>query len=397
MPEPWQDWIPGVLSANQLHTLCEQDKIRSPDPSIIDGSSIDLSLSNEGYLMPMGSVKPWGPGYLHKIKNSGLAEPLEPNGDGLYKLEARQTYVFKLREQLHYMEDAGIYGQATAKSTIGRVDVLARLIVDGMDCYEEVKPKAMRTGSGEMFVEITPITFDVNVREGVYLSQLRLFYGKPENSEIRGVELYRTLLHRDDSASVDDGSLSVDLSPAEISGTATVAFCSHRSDQHQPIDLWKHKKSEERPSPCSYWRFHGNDTESRIRIKPGAFYILRSKELISVPGGIAVYCRATDETIGEMRIHYAGFAHPWFGKDPNNSDFTGTPLIFEVRGHDVSVNLRDAEKMARLTCYRMSEDVIWDEKYKSEYHNQTLKLSGIFQDWPSNIDVAEDGAVAEVS
>lgn len=29
--------------------------------------------------------------------------------------------------------------------------------------------------------------------------------------------------------------------------------------------------------------------------------------------GVAVYCRPSDETIGEMRIHYAGFVHPGFG------------------------------------------------------------------------------------
>ena len=35
------------------------------------------------------------------------------------------------------------YGQATAKSSVGRLDVLARLIVDGMDHYEAFHPQAI--------------------------------------------------------------------------------------------------------------------------------------------------------------------------------------------------------------------------------------------------------------
>ncbi len=79
-----------------------------------------------------------------------------------------------------------------------------------------------------------------------------------------------------------------------------------------------------------------------------------------------------------MRIHYAGFVHPFFGR--NRKDNTiGTPLIFEVRGHDVEVALTHGEKMARLTFYRMSEDCVKEEP--SNYDSQTLELSKFFAPW----------------
>ena len=53
---------------------------------------------------------------------------------------------------------------APAKSTVGRVDVLARLIVDGMRTYEIFNPIGLKKGLGEMYLEITPITFDVKVK-----------------------------------------------------------------------------------------------------------------------------------------------------------------------------------------------------------------------------------------
>jgi dCTP deaminase len=133
------------------------------------------------------------------------------------------------------------------------------------------------------------------------------------------------------------------------------------------------------------------DSEKRLTIQSDNFYILRSKEEISVPPGIAIYCRANDETIGEMRIHYAGFVHPLFGWQRKDGR-PGTPLIFEVRGHQVKVNLANEERMANLTFYRMSEDC--GEPAKGKYEVQTLKLSDFFETWPEKLRKAsEDGTV----
>jgi dCTP deaminase len=121
-----------------------------------------------------------------------------------------------------------------------------------------------------------------------------------------------------------------------------------------------------------------------------SFYILRSKEKIILPPGVCVYCRAIDETIGEMRIHYAGFVHPHFGYHIRGERHKrvveiGTPLIFEVRGHDVHVVLNDDEPLARLQFYRMSRDCSEtpNRKKLSAYHDQTLRLSQFFDQFPT--------------
>jgi deoxycytidine triphosphate deaminase len=93
-----------------------------------------------------------------------------------------------------------------------------------------------------------------------------------------------------------------------------------------------------------------------------------------------------------MRIHYAGFVHPHFGIRDDGEK--GTPLIFEVRGHQVDVNLRQGERMANLRLYRMSEDA---GAGTSDYEKQTLKLSGFFADWPQKLrEVGSDGTVEAV-
>ncbi|MBI4460284.1 MAG: 2'-deoxycytidine 5'-triphosphate deaminase [Acidobacteria bacterium] len=295
--------------------------------------------------------------------------------------------------------EANFHGQATAKSSVGRVDVLARLVVEGMDQYEGFDPQRVKLLKGEhfgeMYLEITPMTFDVNVREGEALSQLRLFYGPPDDARISSEEVYKTILGEESS----DGSLGVDLTPVDIRGVQVVAFCA-RKENSKPIPLWEEDRDEDKPSPCDYWRFVTPDKPNRLRVKQDEFYLLRSKEKISVQKGVAVYCRASDETIGEMRIHYAGFAHPFFGKKRPDKP-AGTPLIFEVRGHQVDVSLAHGERMARLIFYRMSEDCAErkadssiEKRSKNPYQDQSLQLSKFFRDWPPKLErISEDGIV----
>lgn len=399
MAGPWDDWIPGVLNRSQVRKLCEQQYIERVDKSYkaIGHSSIDLSLSESAYRMTQGSVKPSAStSYESILRDSELTEEHPANGDDTFTLKAKETYVFKLRERLSRLVDSQIYGHATAKSSIGRVDVLVRLIVDGMDTYESFEPKRLAGFSGDMYVEVTPITFDVKVKPGNFLTQLRLFYGKPDNVEIKNSdELYQTVLT---GPGAKYGTLSVDLENESYGGYQVAAFLAkNRAGSEDAIPLWVEdgKKSD----PCKYWRFKESNGR-RLKIEKEQFYLLKSKEKIAVPPGIAIYCRASDETIGEMRIHYAGFVHPLFGLRRDQG--RGTPLIFEVRGHQVDVTLADKEKMANLRFFRMSEDCNDEEELPggtkvkvppSPYENQTLKLSDFFEKWPANLKVDKDGNV----
>jgi dCTP deaminase len=387
MEKPWDNWIPGVLNKRQMEVLVAQGILTVPNDTI-EAASLDLTVTSEAYKMKLGSVKPGGDSrYSVILKNNSLAEKLPPPPGGIFVLDSQQTYVFKVAERLDSaFAEIGIYGQATAKSSVGRVDVLARLIVDGMDQYENFDAPALKDQSGDMYLEITPFTFQVGVQAGKPLSQLRLFYGRPKDVEISSPEIFRTVFKDSESC---DGSLSVDLESTVIGGLETAAFRATVGAHCAPISLWK---SGDLPDPCKSWKFVKTGKDRRLRIENNQFYILRSKEKIRVPAGVAIYCRASDETIGEMRIHYAGFVHPHFGIRDDGEK--GTPLIFEVRGHQVDVNLRQGERMANLRLYRMSEDA---GAGTSDYEKQTLKLSGFFADWPQKLrEVGSDGTVEAV-
>src|SRR5207247_7611958 len=102
---------------------------------------------------------------------------------------------------------------------------------DGMGDYERFDRDAADKGNGQMFVEITPITFSVRVRVGDSVNQLRLFLGSPEGVEIGSPELYRTCLR------AENPFLSVDLSPAVIGRLPASAFATSSDETSAPIDL----------------------------------------------------------------------------------------------------------------------------------------------------------------
>lgn len=391
MSRPWEQWIPGVLNRNQIGELFSNDMITSEDLLVTDDveSAIDLTLSDECYEMCSGSVKPVSARYKQFVITQKHAVRKDRREE-YYELLPRKTYLFMLRERLEQrLVEGHIHGMATAKSSVGRVDVLVRLIVDGMDRYECFDPRGLGSGNGEMYLEVTPMTFRVRVKPGGSLSQLRLFYGTPESALVIGSEeLHRTVLHGSDT---HDGTLSVNLTPDSKGGVCVAAFCAEYEVELDPIPLWKEEQEDKKPRPENYWRFiNPLSGDKRIIIEKTRFYLLRSKELLSVHPNIAVYCRASDETIGEMRIHYAGFAHPWFGWERQDG-LEGTPLIFEVRGHDVNISLADGEKMARLSFYRMSESAPIPRK--RAYNTQNLELSKFFGDWQPALRLIDNGRV----
>lgn len=366
-------WLPGVLSPRQLRFLADKRYIdKFPNDGIkVDNSSFDLHLSDEGHEMIDGSIKPSEDSYQIYLQNPKLAKTLSKEVDETFILKKNTTYIFKLKEELNFRGKYDyFYGQATAKSSIGRMDVLARLIVDGMDRYDGFTPDELKKGGGKLYIEITPITFNVIVKEGISLIQLRLFKGKPVDSEIVSEYVNQAILgSKYDTLSVDLTLTKVPGIRGKISGFFT---SKDTIKDNTPISLIEKGKY----NPKDFWKYCkiGRDYPKRIKIEKDKFYILRSKEKINLPDKIAVYCRAMDETFGEMRIHYAGFVHPYFGNISG-----GTPLIFEVRGHDVNVNLCDHEPLAKLHFYRMSE--VHEDISDQEYYNQVLKLSKFFKDW----------------
>src|SRR6476646_9747379 len=103
MEFPWKHWIPGALNKQQIEDLCAQGLINVGKlrDGALDESAIDLYLTGEGYRMKHGSVKPSSANhYSWFLKRQELSKKLLHPANGVYTLQAKETYVFKLQERL---------------------------------------------------------------------------------------------------------------------------------------------------------------------------------------------------------------------------------------------------------------------------------------------------------
>ena len=91
---------------------------------------------------------------------------------------------------------------------------------------------------------------------------------------------------------------------------------------------------------------------------------------------------AYDTTVGEFRVHYAGFFDPGFGCDETGG--AGTRAVLEVRSHEVPFLIEDGQIVGRLTYERLAAppDTLYGQGVGS-YQKQGLQLAKHFEPWPA--------------
>lgn len=158
------------------------------------------------------------------------------------------------------------------------MDVFVRLLTDGADVFDDVKSGY----TGPLYAEIVPQTFSIVVRQGTRLNQIRLKQGEtiPLYSRDCGVDLTGDLVGF--RARRHAGLVDLD----QIGG-------------HDPRSFWE---------PIT-------GAKGQILLDPGEFYILASKEPVEIPVLEAAEMLPIDPSVGEFRVHYAGFFDPGFGTD----------------------------------------------------------------------------------
>jgi dCTP deaminase len=379
------NWCIGVLNDKQLRKIVEEKFIfnfklkREKKGRIqgIDGSSLDLHLSDQA----------WEVSSTSKLPQDYTVEKLikERNGREFSiskeTLKKEHIYIIRIEEELAFDKFPGrngLYGFASGRSSIGRLDVLTRLIVNKSARYDLV-PAAYR---GPLFLEVVPLSFEIILDKNISLNQLRVFHGKPSLSEFNRKELYdcSPMLYDNDGLPLvaDPELLCVNLKPdPQKKKEKIIAFKAITKESPKIIDITKGKRSH---NPRDYFEAVRQDKEKEsLLMERNKFYILRSTERMFLPNDVAVMGVAYTENLGELRIHYAGFAHPNFGRPSKYDKFKpiGAPLIFETRCHSFKVTLHKQEHFAKIIYYKMSEAT----NTPSGYSDQELTLSNIFKEW----------------
>jgi dCTP deaminase len=165
--------------------------------------------------------------------------------------------------------------------------------------------------------------------------------------------------------------VSVDL---QGNGRSNIVAYKAKSNA-PPIDLDKVSYYD----TDEFWEVIRSPGSKGLILNPSDFYILASWEKISVPPTYAAEMVPFDPSIGEFRIHYAGFFDPGFGY--GLSGIRGTKAVLEVRAHEIPIFLEDRQLVGKLKYHKMAKepDKIYGPSIGSSYQQQGLALSKQFK------------------
>ena len=363
---------PGVLPFQELRALAGR-AILPAEPltdAQLQPASLDLRLGRRAYRVRASFLPGPDATVEEKIRKYGLYD--FDLSDGAV-LERGCVYIVPLLEALDLPQS--LSGTANPKSSTGRLDIFTRLIADRTSEFDRVRGGY----AGPLYAEISPRTFGVRVRTGTRLSQLRLRRGRTaaSNADLRRLHARDPLFEQTGAgaaATIERGRLSVSIDLAGHPETGLVGFKAKRDAgvidydriaAYDPLDFWE---------PI-YARQH-----DFIVLNLDDFYILASKEAVSVPPDHAAEMVPYDTEVGEFRVHYAGFFDPGFGHREQGG--SGSRAVLEVRPHEVPFMLEDGQIVGRLAYERLAAlpERLYGTGIGSTYQAQGLRLSKHFKE-----------------
>lgn len=358
------DVMQGVIPNQLIQTMIDAGEITAR-PAItseqIQPASLDLRLGDVAYRVRASFLAG------HGAKVSDRLEEFEMHrvdlNDGAV-LEKGCVYVVPLMERLDLPAD--LSAVANAKSSTGRLDLLTRTITDGGTEFDRIAPGY----AGPLYAEICPRSFSVLVRPGMRLNQIRFGRGDAvlNDDALRALHDVTPLV--DGDAVIDEGlGFSVDLKLPETT------LVGYRAKPHTGvIDLDNIGHYE----PAEYWE-EVHSSNGQIILDPGAFYILVSREAVTIPPDYAAEMAPYLAMVGEFRVHYAGFFDPGFGYA--DAGGAGSRGVLEVRCHEAPFVLEHGQVVGRLVYERMCEapTQLYGAELASNYQGQGLKLSKHFK------------------
>jgi len=371
-----QNGGPGILPWQEIRNLVRTGRVGASveiPESQIQPASVDLRLGPIAYRVQASFLRGRSATLLTKVHEL-LHSTIDLTVPTPTVLEPGTVYIIPLLERLNLPDD--VQGIANPKSTTGRLDIFTRLITECGDEFDHV-PKGY---SGELYVEVSSRTFPVRVKAGMKLNQLRFVRGNSArlgSGNLRELAKEHCLLYDTAGSPVsehigDGVEITVDLEGDQHSGI--VAYKGKGSDRAVELDKVNYYR------PADFWEAIPVPDNGRIILQAGGFYLLASKKRVRVPLDHAAEMVAHDPSMGEFRVHYAGFFDPGFGYGANG-EIPGTKAVLEVRAYEVPIVLEDDHLVGRLHYYRMAgvPDRVYGSSIGSSYQQQGLALSKQFK------------------
>jgi dCTP deaminase len=357
----------GILPAQDIRALAAAGGIAPEHPFDADQvqpASLDLRLGAVAYRVRASFLPGPASTVAERIEALKLHEIDLTKGALLEPGRSGGVYIVELQESLALPRD--VAAATNPKSSTGRLDVFTRVIADHARAFDTI-PAGYQ---GPLYVEISPRTFPVIVRAGSRLSQVRFRRGHARLDDLALTALHAGTPLVDGPLHLSDGlMLSVDLSGRD-------GIVGYRAKRHTGVvDVDRRGTLDMR----DFWDPITTHGRREMVLDPDEFYILASREAVTVPPDYAAEMVPFDPLVGEFRVHYAGFFDPGFGH--SGAGGAGSRAVLEVRSHEIPFILEHGQSVGRLVYERMlaRPDFLYGTDIGSHYQAQGLKLSKHFR------------------
>jgi len=361
----------GIIPSQGIRRMIQAKEIIGAEPieaAQIQPASLDLRLGDTAYRV-QASFLP-GP---HKTVRERLDDL------ALYKVDLREGAVLEVGAVyiVPLLESVALKWRTSAtgnpKSSTGRLDVFARLITDRSVRFDQIEEQY----KGPLYVEIAPSTFNVSVRKGSRLVQMRIRRGNPPMTQraLQDLQAERGLIV-DGPGLAREGGVQFTV---DVRGDAR-GLIGFKARKHAPVvDI----DAVGAFDPRAFWDPVIVQPGRGIILDPDDFYILASKEAVQVPPDYAAEMVPYDTMMGEFRVHYAGFFDPGFGW--SGSGGAGSRAVLEVRSHEVPFLIEDGQIVGKLQYERLAAtpDCVYGLNIGSSYQSQGLRLGKQFKPFAS--------------
>ncbi len=373
----------GVLPDKILHEFVKIGYIEAPygkeelDKNV-QPSSIDLTLGEKAYEI-RGEPTRGNDVEKYVLK--------EINISGGATFEVGKTYMIELQE--HFNPDnlkkkktdpSLFFIHANPKSSFGRTGAISKIWVPGNNGFDVIPPNY----DGEIYSIVMPKAFPMKIEKGASINQIRIYYGRMDESVLDPSSLYYTLENKGIFLMKNRDKKPVNKIVFTENGIAMNMYLPKGE-----VNILEAKKNPKRELILKAGEnklddfFHRRkmDKGGTFVLKKDHFYIIATRELFNIPLAetligtgkppFVAEIKAYDVNSGEFRGHAAGFVEYGFGTEGHSL------IIMEVHPHG-DVIVVDKSPVGIIKFYEFHEPP--EKSYNGSYNHQNLTPGKYFKE-----------------
>lgn len=302
----------GVFARQDLLKAFECGVLQSAralDDDQVQPCSVDLRLGDHATCVTAGFVPNLQREPVEKTVERKRVYDFPLSTDHANILRKGETYIIPLEEKTSLLE--GTTGAINPKSTTGRGDSLTNVFASGVSKLDTILPGENR----QLYIKIRPLSFDLLVKRGTRLSQLRVDAGQSLVSEpILRMEYHKTpLLYDPEGKPIPMEQVKFRNGGIDLHVDLEADIVAYRARKNSDIQLdLTLPRGALQDRLKEFWEPMERPKNGEFTLEKDEFYLLATYEKTLFPPHLCGELLAYDITSFEGRAHYAGYADAGF-------------------------------------------------------------------------------------